>query len=146
MKRLTFSMALLAVSSLLQLARAAEGGTAPGRIAPPKHIPDVIAPQPLTMGEPVSTASIPKPVRRAVIADAARRFEVSEESVVLARAEQVTWSDGSLGCPMQGRHYTQARVPGYRITAVTASGAMSYHTDTRGKVVTCGSPPHPRTR
>jgi hypothetical protein len=141
----------LLVASLWLNHTAQAGGTpaepanpgSPRRIAPPKRIPDVIAPDSLPQGQPVATASIPKVVRRAVAADAARRFEVAESSVVLTRAEQVTWSDGSLGCPSPGRMYTQALVPGYRITATTAAGQMVYHTDRRGNVVTCGMPARP---
>jgi hypothetical protein len=87
-----------------------------------------------------------------VVADAAKRFQVAEDAVVLASAEQVTWGDGSLGCPQPGLRYTQMLVPGFRVTATTTAGRMLYHTDTRGNVVTCGSPvPHgtgaePRTQ
>jgi len=85
----------------------------------------------------VNTANMPRLVRRAVVADAARRFQVAESAVVLGSAEQVTWGDGSLGCPQPGRSYTQMLVEGYRVTATTAAGRMLYHTDTRGNVVTC---------
>jgi hypothetical protein len=58
--------------------------------------------------------------------------------VVLVRAEQVTWSDGSLGCPQPGTMYTQALVPGFRVIAKSPSGELVYHSDVRGNVVTCG--------
>jgi len=74
------------------------------------------------------------------VADAAKRFRVAEDSVVLASAEQVTWSDGSLGCPAPGQSYMQVLVPGYRVTAATAAGRMLYHTDMRGNVATCALP------
>jgi len=73
-----------------------------------------------------------------VVADAARRFQVAENAVVLSRAEQVTWNDGSLGCPQPGQMYTQMLVSGYRIVATTSGGQMEYHTDSHGFVVTCG--------
>ena len=130
--------------SLCALARADD--TTPVRqIQPPKRIPDVTVPgvglegaQPA--GERVNTANMPRTVRRAVVADAARRFQVAESAVVLGDAEQVTWGDGSLGCPQPGRSYTQMLVEGYRVTATTAAGRMLYHTDTRGNVVSCGLP------
>ncbi len=84
------------------------------------------------------SASVPREVRRAVVADAARRFKVAESAVVLGQAEQVTWSDGSLGCPQRGQMYTQNLVAGYRIVAITSEGQMVYHTDSQGFVVTCG--------
>ena len=142
--------------SLCVLAHAVEPSLPPRQIAPPKRIPDVdpgIAVE-ITQpaGEPVSTASMPRTVRLAVVADAAKRFQVAEDAVVLASAEQVTWGDGSMGCPQPGRSYTQMLVPGFRVTASTTAGRMHYHTDTRGNVVTCGFPvPHgtgvePRTQ
>ena len=112
----------------------------PRRIAPPQRIPAPVARTVEPVGTPIATASIPREVRRAVVADAARRFEVSESAVVLSAAEQVTWSDGSLGCPQPGMSYTQALVPGFRLMASTSAGRMLYHTDSRGNVVTCASP------
>jgi hypothetical protein len=127
--------------ALLGMQARAGGDPADRRIAPPKRIPDPIG-EPLVVqpaGHVVSTASMPRAVRRAVVADAARRFQVAESAVVLARAEQVTWGDGSLGCPQPGMSYTQALVPGYRVTASTPAGQMLYHTDAHGNVVTCAA-------
>lgn len=127
--------------SLCLHASAQESTLPPRQIAPPKRIPDAIPVglmenlQPA--GEPVTTASMPRAVRRAVAADAAKRFQVAEDAVVLASAERVTWSDGSLGCPKPGQSYMQVLVPGYRVTAATAAGRMLYHTDMRGNVATC---------
>jgi hypothetical protein len=134
--------------SLCLLARAEESTPTARQIAAPKRIPDVapgITPEiTATAGAPVNTASMPHAVRSAVVADAARRFQVAEDAVVLASAELVTWSDGSLGCPQPGRSYTQNLVPGYRVTATTAAGRLLYHTDTRGNVMTCGLPVRPK--
>ena len=112
----------------------------PEKIAPPSRIPDAVSETLQPHGVPVATAGMPREVRRAVVVDAARRFEVAENAVVLSAAEQVTWADGSLGCPQPGRMYTQALVPGYRVTATTPAGRMRYHTDTRGQVATCAQP------
>lgn len=115
----------------------------PTPIAPPARIlhPVQIDAQP--PGNPVATANMPRAVRRAVVADAARRFEVSESSVVLSDAQQVTWSDASLGCPQPGMAYAQALVPGYRVSAVTAAGRLIYHTDADGRIVACARPRPP---
>lgn len=133
--------------SLCLLARAGESTPAPRQVAPPKRIPDVVPGATLDIpqnpGQPVTTASMPRAVRQAVAADAARRFQVAEDAVVLASAELVTWSDGSLGCPKPGLVYTQMLVQGYRVMATSAAGQLLYHTDTRGNVVTCGMPPRP---
>ena len=104
---------------------------------PPKRLPDVDTSTPMPAGDPVATAQIPREVRRAVVADAAKRFRVAESAVVLARAEQLTWSDGSLGCPEPGRMYSQMLVAGFRVVAVTSAGELTYHTDSHGNAVSC---------
>jgi hypothetical protein len=109
-------------------------------VAPPTRIPDPPAQPAAAAGESVTVASVPREVRRAVVADAARRFKVTESAVVLSRAEWVTWSDGSLGCPRPGQMYTQMLVSGYRILATTSAGQLEYHTDAQGFATTCDVP------
>ncbi|HTU67118.1 MAG TPA: hypothetical protein VMF52_14315 [Steroidobacteraceae bacterium] len=109
-------------------------------VAPPARIPPSAETlSPLPAGTPVGAAAVPRAVRRAVVADAARRFKVAESAVVLTRLEQVTWSDGSLGCPEPGVMYTQNLVPGYLLVAKTPEGELAYHTDSRERAVTCGA-------
>jgi hypothetical protein len=57
--------------------------------------------------------------------------------VVLASAEQLTWNDGALGCPLTGMNYSQAQVPGFRIVAKSAGGSFIYHTDSTGNLALC---------
>ena len=121
---------------------ASEKPATPRGIAPPTRIPDPVVPGP--PGEHVDIASVPRAVRRAVVADAAKRFSVNENAVVLVEAERVTWSDGAMGCPERGQMYTQMLVPGYRLSAKTSAGQMLYHTDSRGTVVSC-APVHFQT-
>jgi hypothetical protein len=115
---------------------AAEPQAAPRGLAAPTRLPDP-APPTSVSGEPVASATLPREVRRAVVADAARRFKVAESAVVLGRAEKLMWSDGSLGCPQTGQMYSQALVPGFRLVAKTSEGDLVYHTDTRGQAVVC---------
>src|SRR4030095_6536080 len=107
--------------------------------APPTRIPDPVEPTVAPQGAPVTAAQMAHERRQAVVEDAARRFKVEASAVVLTRAEQVTWPNGSLGCPEPGRMYTQMLVPGYRVVAKTTAGEMTYHTDARGNVVNCAS-------
>lgn len=104
--------------------------------APPVRIPaPALNGQPT--GQPVAITAIPAELRRAVVADAAKRFKVAESAVVLTRAEQVTWPDSSLGCPEPGMMYTQSLVPGFRVVAKTTAGELRYHTDTAGNFQNC---------
>jgi hypothetical protein len=131
-KSLIRSVGLL---SVLQVCAAAE--PRPTGIAPPTRIPNIEQATPMPAGQSVNTSAIPRDVRRAVVADAAKRFKVAESAVVLTHAEQVTWNDGSMGCAEPGRMYTQALVPGFRVVAKTSGGELAYHTDTRGSAVSC---------
>ena len=131
-------IAIFAITAAAAGAAWAQDTSAPPRtIAPPTRIPN---PEDITMlpaGKPVSTTAIPRQVRRAVVADAAKRFKVAESAVVLTRAEQLDWPDASLGCPEPGRAYAQMLVPGFRVVAKTAAGEMLYHTDTHGAARNC---------
>lgn len=141
MKRASNPLLLVPLWMLCQLGHgsdAKDAGT-PRGIAPPRRIPAVVT-EAQPRGAAVSAASIPKAVRRALVVDAARRFEVAESAVVLTQAEQVTWSDDSLGCPEPGHKYAQALVPGYRVTAATTAGHLRYHTDLQGNLAICARP------
>jgi hypothetical protein len=131
--RLLFAAALMHIAAPGVMA----ADPPPRTIAPPTRIPDPLPPP--TTGEPVSTSAMPEAVRRAVVDDAAKRFKVSPNEVVLTRAEQVTWPNGALGCPRPGLSYTQMVVPGFRVVAKTASGELLYHTDGHASIVHCAA-------
>jgi hypothetical protein len=134
MSRIVVLMATLLVAAHFIDAPAAQS------IAPPTRIPSPPRTDAIP-GARVTTSEIPREVRRAVVADAARRFRVDTNAVVLADAERVTWPDGALGCPEPGIGYTQARVPGFRVVARTLAGSLLYHTDSQGHVVNCAPDP-----
>jgi len=143
----TLRMLALAFGVTASWCAAAADGIPPPRglapaatgIAPPTRIPPMLDAEPAPAGTAIPSATVPQSVRRAVAADAAKRFKVAESAVVLTGAEQVTWNDGSLGCAEPGRVYTQNLVPGYRIVAKTSAGDLAYHTDSRGYVVSCAA-------
>ena len=140
-------MAMLALASLAAACAASGEEKRATPRAPPTRIPaPPLNDQP--GGEAVSTTAIPVEVRRAVVADAAKRFKVAESAVVLTRAEQVTWPNGALGCPEPGTTYTHALVPGFRVVAKTTGGELLYHTDALGNTRSCAlhegpGPPQP---
>jgi hypothetical protein len=135
-----FSSLVLAAAVAIPLAACA-GERPPVKtgMAPPTRIPDIAAPAG-PAGVLVPSASVPREVRRAVVADTAKRFKVAESAVVLTKTEKVTWSDASLGCPEPGRMYAQMLVEGFRVTAKTDGGSLTYNTDSGGNVVVCGGP------
>ncbi|WP_153392935.1 hypothetical protein [Ornithinicoccus halotolerans] len=88
-------------------------------------------PAPLPTG-PVPTDLDQQPRVQAAISDLARRLEVPEADVVVAGWAEVTWPDGSHGCPQPGMMYSQALVPGEQLVLRAAGELFSYHA-ARGK-------------
>ena len=61
----------------------------------------------------------------AILADLSGRG-VAADTVELVSARQVTWNDGSLGCPKPGQSYTQALVPGMQVLVVAGGTHYDY--------------------
>ena len=76
-------------------------------------------------------------VKEVALVDAAKRSGVSRNLLEVVSAEAVTWSDGSLGCPMPGMMYTQALVPGYRVRIRAGGKEFDYHAGRAGAPALC---------
>lgn len=102
------------------------GGDRPATFTPPLSPGVSTTPTPITT--PAPTPGAPPPLAlaeaewrgltqagiRAALEDL-QRLSGAEETrqSQIVRAEQVTWRDGSLGCPEPGKFYTQALAPGF---------------------------------
>ncbi len=64
-----------------------------------------------------------------ILADLATRVGTENPSAQLTTVNEVTWNDGSVGCPQDGMMYTMALVDGYRLTFVVDGVEYAYHTD-----------------
>lgn len=73
------------------------------------------------------------------ITDLANRLEVEETSVAVVTAKEVTWPDGSLGCPEPGKVYTQALVDGSRVVLEHDGTRYSYHAGADDRPFRCDS-------
>lgn len=91
-------------------------------------------------GEPTRpmTRDLPSTVE-AALDDAAGRSGLARTALRVVSAEEVTWADGSLGCPQPGASYTMALVPGYRIRIQAGAQLLDYHAGTRGALQLCPS-------
>ena len=77
------------------------------------------------------------------VADLAGRLGVDASSIVVFSVEEVTWRDGSLGCPEPGMSYTQALVQG-TLTILEMDGRRyHYHSSTRREPFLCTNPTEP---
>ena len=76
-------------------------------------------------------------------ADLAGRLGVQPGQITLVSSEEVTWPDGSLGCPQPGMHYTQALVDGTRIVLAAGGKQYNYHAGGRRGPFLCTNPQPP---
>lgn len=77
------------------------------------------------LGEPVVSPTLAGVVDLAV-ADLASRLQ-NDVLIEVVVAHELTWPDGSLGCPEPDMAYTQALVEGYRIELSDGSVDYQYH-------------------
>lgn len=76
---------------------------------------------------PVADEVLEREDVQAAIADLATNESVEPDAVTVAGYHEVTWSDGSLGCPEPGMMYTQALVPGSLLVLESNGELFSYH-------------------
>jgi len=102
-------------------------------------------PEPAVTSEPAATVGgdgLTEQVATAV-ADVTARTGVTSDAVTVTQASIVNWSDGSVGCPEEGRAYTQAIVPGIMILLEADGKIYRYHGRAGGNVFYC---PNDRAR
>ncbi|MEE4300578.1 MAG: hypothetical protein V2J24_14155 [Pseudomonadales bacterium] len=107
--------------AVLERRRAANARPLPERVAP-----DVDAP---------GTGEAPAALLERLRADLEVRTGGAPAELV--RAEAVHWPDGSLGCPVPGRVYTQARIRGYQVVFEVAGRRYDYRITEGGYFVLC---------
>jgi len=119
--------------------RVAEASNAP--------IPVMRKPLPERVPEPESapvTGEVPERVLDTVRADLGKRTGANTSAMRVVRAEEVVFSDGSLGCGRPGQSYTQATVPGFRVILAVGGKEYDYRVPRRGSLLLCDQGPRPR--
>lgn len=129
--RLSFTVALAALVTIA-VGCAAPGSS--GSSAPPESDGP---------GPTIPAGDVPAAMLEQVVADAASGAGVDPSAVEVISAEAVTWSDGSLGCPLPDQMYTQALVPGYRVILDVDGEEMSFHAAEGGEFAYCADPQPP---
>ncbi|NNC91548.1 MAG: hypothetical protein HKN80_03550 [Acidimicrobiia bacterium] len=79
----------------------------------------------------------------AAIADLAERLNVDATTIEVLDAREVTWRDGSVGCPSRGLAYTQAEVPGYLVVLRAGDTSYRYHAADARAPFLCETPQTP---
>ena len=88
-------------------------------------------------GADFTSGEVPQKMFDAVLADLLTNTGGTRADVTLVKAEQVTWNDGSLGCPEPGVMYTQALIDGYQVVFSVGDKSYDYHLSDRGNFVLC---------
>lgn len=131
--------ALLAVP-LLAACAAGTGSPATSERAIPS--PEIAIPS-----RPASSSGgadgLPSGMLEEVISLAEQETGIDRSEIEVVRAEAVTWSDGSIGCPEEGVAYTQALVPGYRVVLQIAGDEVAFHASENGDFRLCPNPIEP---
>jgi hypothetical protein len=104
-----------------------------------------------TMTPSGSTPTSPEPSRQSpgsapveqAKADLASRLSVDLEQVRVVSSDEVTWRDGSLGCPEPGKYYTQALINGTRIILEVSGKHYHYHSGGSRPPFLCANPQPP---
>jgi hypothetical protein len=119
-----------------------DGTRGSGPVAPSERptasVPGGLATLPPS-GAPVM-GEVPERVLAAILEDAARRTGADPATAKILRAEAVTWSDGSLGCPEPGMFYTQALVDGYWVVVELGGTTLDYRVGAHGAFRLCEEP------
>lgn len=116
-----------------------EAEASPEPTAPPtSNLPP--APGDLVLVSPTEApivGPLPADLEARLLVDLEARTGLARASFTLIRAEAVTWSDGSLGCPQPGMFYTQALVEGYWVVWQVSDQPYDYRATQRGTFVLC---------
>lgn len=145
-------IAALAATLLLAACGSLPGASTPSDLPTPGSTatlpadtvpPDLTLPPEMSM--PPNLGEFPEPLFRQAAEEAAAAANATLDQVEVVRAEHVTWSDGSLGCPEPGMGYHQALVPGYWLVLRVAGQEFDFRGGERGLLRLCpagqGVPP-----
>ena len=75
--------------------------------------------------------------------DLAQRLAVPVNEIILSEATSVVWPDSSLGCPEEGKTYSQVLTPGYLILLEQGGNKFEYHTNIHNYFFHCENPTPP---
>ena len=102
-------------------------------------VPETAAPEAGTV--PAEVAAHPD--IQAAVGDLAARQGVTTDEIDVVVVREVTWSDGSLGCPQRGMSYTQALVNGQLVVLGIGTQRFEYHSGPNRSLFFCADPRPP---
>jgi hypothetical protein len=118
-------------------------GQGPSTEGPATTTPSTVAstssqPSTTTTEGDVNPPDTSDPTEAAII-ELSRRLLVTRDQIEVVEARQVTWPDGSLGCPEEGMVYTQATVEGTQVLLRVDDRVFDYRAGDDGSAFLCAS-------
>jgi hypothetical protein len=111
---------------------------------PATAVPPTATPAPIVTAAPTATSQlpdlggeVPDKLLVDILDQVAAATGLAMADIVVQRAEAVTWSDGSLGCPEPGMMYTQALVDGFWVVIEAGGDTYDFHASQSGQIVLC---------
>jgi hypothetical protein len=96
------------------------------------------------------TPSASEPHGKGAVGDAlddlSRRLGVGGSDITVVSAEEVTWRDGSIGCPRPGMMYPQVLTDGSKVVLEYQGKRYEYHAGGRRSAFLCENPEPPAGR
>ena len=77
------------------------------------------------------------------VQDLSRRLGVDPSEIDVVSADEVTWRDGSIGCPRPGMMYPQVLTNGSRVVLEVDGERYEYHAGGRRSAFLCENPEPP---
>lgn len=114
-------------------------GVPPNATPVPEELPTDEPDAGLPTAAPLTGGEVPQEIFDAVLADLLAVTGATKEEVTLVSGNEITWNDGSLGCPQPDVMYTQALVDGYQIIFTVDGVTYDYHLDKNGTFFLCGN-------
>jgi hypothetical protein len=115
--------------------------TSPATSTPPTTSMSTDSPPPTSPGTQPPPPPGTSPVGDLDYAIADLQTRLGTDAVIeVVSQEEVTWRDGSLGCPQPGWSYTQALVNGTRIVLRSDGVDYAYHAGGRRRPFLCETP------
>ena len=126
-----------AVASIMLVVSACGGTGAPAADEPGRNVTE----QTPSAGAPQGGGTVADAVD-----DLSRRLGVAPADITVVTSEEVTWRDGSLGCPRPGMMYPQVLTNGTRVVLESAGRRYEYHAGGRRSAFLCENPEPPAPR
>jgi pyruvate/2-oxoglutarate dehydrogenase complex dihydrolipoamide acyltransferase (E2) component len=105
------------------------------------------SPRPTSKGpaapQPTVTVAPGERPAQAAARDLAERLGVDEKDVRMLRSVEVTWPDGSVGCPVPGMSYAQVLTDGTLVELSVGGVRYEYHSGGGRGLFLCRNPQRP---